>query len=112
MEQCIYKLIAQKLKYRILCGYYQDGSKMPSIRNLSKQEGCNSATMARSIKYIADMGLISCNSTTGYFITTDKQHLEIIRLQEINLMVKTLCDTLFSLGFTKSEMLEMVKISQ
>ena len=61
-----YQKLARKLKFRILRGYYKPGAFLPAIRTLAEQEGCNPATVRRSLETLKQEGLVVCKDTLGF----------------------------------------------
>ena len=109
MEFYLYNKIARKLKERVLSGFYQPGSKLPSIRTLAKQEGVNTATIYRSLYLLRKMDLIVCSRGNGYYVTSN--HLIIKNgLQEVaQFYVKQILIELHNLGYSDTEIKHLLK---
>ena len=63
-----YQKLAKKLKYRILRSHYKPGAFLPAIRTLAEQEGCNPATVRRSLETLKQEGLVVCKGTLGFYL--------------------------------------------
>ena len=70
-----YQKLAKKLKYRILRGYYKPGTLLPVIRTLAEQEGCNPATVRRSLETLKQEGLVVCKGTLGFWINDNCSYI-------------------------------------
>ena len=65
----IYRRLAEELRLLIISGGIASGSRLPSEAELSEQLGINSRTLRKSLKILADMGLISQCQGKGTFVT-------------------------------------------
>lgn len=104
-----YQKLAKKLKYRILRSYYKPGAFLPAIRTLAEQEGCNPATVRRSLEILKQEGLVVCKGTLGFWINDNCSYIERERTKEIAAFHNQLYTNLSSLGFSKQEILAMIQ---
>ena len=65
----IYRRLAEELRLLIISGGIASGSRLPSEAELSEQLGINNRTLRKSLKILADMGLISQCQGKGTFVT-------------------------------------------
>ena len=105
-----YQKLARKLKFRILRGYYKPGAFLPAIRTLAEQEGCNPATVRRSLETLKQEGLVVCKGTLGFWINDNCFYIERERIKEISVFHNQLYTNLSSLGFSKQEILVMLQV--
>ena len=105
-----YQKLARKLKFRILRGYYKPGAFLPAIRTLAEQEGCNPATVRRSLETLKQEGLVVCKGTLGFWINDICSYIERERIKEISVFHNQLYTNLSSLGFSKQEILVMLQV--
>lgn len=68
----IYRRLAEELRILIVSGELASGSRLPSEADLSEQLGINNRTLRKSLKILADMGLISQCQGKGTFVTYRK----------------------------------------
>lgn len=104
-----YQKLAKKLKYRILRSHYKPGAFLPAIRTLAEQEGCNPATVRRSLETLKQEGLVVCKGTLGFWINDDCSYIERERTKEVAAYHNQLYTNLSSLGFSKQEILAMIQ---
>ena len=103
-----YQKLARKLKFRILRGYYKPGAFLPAIRTLAEQEGCNPATVRRSLEILKQEGLVVCKGTLGFWINDDCSYIERERTKEVAAYHNQLYTNLSSLDFSELEILAVI----
>ena len=65
----IYLQIADQIRDRILQGEWQDGERIPSIRELAIELGVNPNTVTRSYQALLDWGVVVNQRGRGYFVS-------------------------------------------
>lgn len=70
-NQAIYLQIADHISERILSGTWQQGERIPSIREMSEEIEVNPNTVMRSYGYLQDLGIIYNQRGIGYFVAED-----------------------------------------
>ena len=55
-DRPIYAQIVEKIKLRIISGFYQPGSKLPSVRDLALEAGVNPNTMQKAFAELENSG--------------------------------------------------------
>ena len=65
----IYLQIADQIRERILQGEWQDGERIPSIRELAIELGVNPNTVTRSYQALLDWGIVANQRGRGYFVS-------------------------------------------
>lgn len=63
-----YMLLYEKLRQMILSGSYSYGSKLPSKRILSEENGISLISVEHSLEMLADEGYIETRERKGYFV--------------------------------------------
>ena len=81
-EQYPYLMMAEKLRYNILRGYYRPGTFLPSIRTLAEQEECNPATIRRALEILKREELVISKGTLGFQINDNCSFIESKRKKE------------------------------
>lgn len=81
-ELPIYLQIVQDLTKKICIGTYAAGDKLPSIRDLADTYNANPNTCVKALQILEDLGLLTTVSTSGKFVTEDKEAINLQR-QEI-----------------------------
>lgn len=104
-----YQMIAEKLRHHILRGYYKPGTFLPSIRTLAKQEGYNPATICRVLEILKREELVISKGALGFQINDNGSFIESKRKKEVTESCNQLYSNLSSLGFSKQEILSLLK---
>ena len=65
----IYLQIADQIRERILQGEWQDGERIPSIRELAIELGVNPNTVTKSYQALLDWGIVANQRGRGYFVS-------------------------------------------
>ena len=71
MKKLLYQKIADNLKYQIECEVLRTGDKLPSLRNLSKENGASLNTVQHAYLELESIGLIESRPKSGYFVSTN-----------------------------------------
>jgi GntR family transcriptional regulator len=64
----IYQQIADQMRDRILQGEWQEGERIPSIRELAVEIGVNPNTVTKTYQALTDQGVIETQRGRGYFV--------------------------------------------
>jgi DNA-binding transcriptional regulator YhcF (GntR family) len=67
-KDAIYLQIVEKICENILAKRWQEGEKIPSVRELAITVEVNPNTVMRSYTYLQDMGVIYMKRGIGYFV--------------------------------------------
>ena len=78
-ERPIYIQLVDNIKILIVSGKYMEGSRLPSVRDLSMEYRVNPNTMQKALTELEDMKLIYTERTNGKFVTTNKKLIEKIK---------------------------------
>ncbi len=63
-----YQAVAQSLRERIVSGRYKPGARIPSIRQLAEDFGCNKLTVQRAFEIVKKEGLIENRVGSGSYV--------------------------------------------
>lgn len=108
----IYLKLAGKIKNQILRGEYPPGTKLPSIRALSRKMNINPNTIQRTFSILKDEHLIEKRLThQGYFITTDSE-ISKIRKSTTDSIIAQLTLALNEIGYTSETIQDLFKNRQ
>ena len=105
-ETPLYLQIVEQTKLAIAKGYFSNGDKFPSVRELSRNLLINQATVSKAFKELDRQGIIETKSGIGTFICFDDEKIND-RVDEIN---KKLQDDLIEaryLGISLDEVIKM-----
>ena len=64
----IYLQIADQVRGRVLQGEWEDGERIPSIREMAVELGVNPNTVTRSYQALLDWGVVVNRRGRGYFV--------------------------------------------
>ena len=65
----IYLQIADQVRGRVLQGEWEDGERIPSIREMAVELGVNPNTVTRSYQALLDWGVVVNRRGRGYFVS-------------------------------------------
>lgn len=105
-ETSLYLQIVEQTKLAIAKGYFSNGDKFPSVRELSRNLLINQATVSKAFKELDRQGIIETKAGIGTFICFDDEKIND-RVDEIN---KKLQDNLIEaryLGISLDEVIKM-----
>lgn len=105
-ETPLYLQIVEQTKLAIAKGYFSNGDKFPSVRELSRKLLINQATVSKAFKELDRQGIIETKAGIGTFICFDDEKIND-RVDEIN---KKLQDDLIEaryLGISLDEVIKM-----
>jgi GntR family transcriptional regulator len=70
-QAAIWMQIAQQIATRIMAGEWPPGERIPSVRELAAEIQVNPNTVARSVTFLQDEGVIVNQRGIGYFVAED-----------------------------------------
>lgn len=71
----LYMQIVEQTKLAIAKGYFQNGDKFPSVRELSRELLINQATVSKAFKELDRQGIIETKPGIGTFILFDDKKI-------------------------------------
>ena len=98
--------IVDQTKLAIAKGYFRNGDKFPSVRDLSKELLVNQATVSKAFKELDRQGIIQTQTGIGTFISFDDKKI----LKRIDEMNKKLLDNFIEaryLGMTLEDIINL-----
>lgn len=104
----LYLQIVEQTKLAIAKGYFRNGDRFPSVRELSRQLLINQATVSKAFRELDKQGIIETKAGIGTFISFDDEKIS----QRIEDITKKLQDDLIEaryLGVTLDEVISMYK---
>jgi len=107
----IYVQIAEMIKNDIIKGIFEEGSQVPSTTEISVNFKINPATVAKGYNLLVEEGIIYKKRGVGMFVCKDAKAtlIEIRREDFYNNYIKALLVEAEKLGFSKSEVMDMMK---
>lgn len=107
----IYLQVINSIKMDIINGRIECGQKLPSSRELAVQYTINPNTAARVYQELEREGVCYTKRGMGTFVTEDENIVKACRTEmaeeSLNLFIKSI----YELGISKEEAIEMIKKS-
>ncbi|MCC8119549.1 MAG: GntR family transcriptional regulator [Bacteroidales bacterium] len=107
-DKPIFRQIVELCHNRILDGQWEDGQKIPSVRELSVELTVNTRTVLSAFDVLEQEGVIITRRGLGYFLTEEaRARVLALRRQEFfDTIVPEFLAQMHSLGITFDEILE------
>lgn len=105
----IYIQIIEKIKNDILSSTLAQGEKLPSIQDMAVMMDVNQNTISRVYKECEALGMIETKRGIGSFVIDDQALIRKLRNEKVRLIVNTFMHDLQKLGFSRPQMLDLVK---
>ena len=102
-DRPIYAQIVEKIRLRIIAGYYKSGEKLSSVRELAAEAGVNPNTMQRAFVELERSELIQTQRTSGRMVTEDTEMIQKVKREIAEEQVKSFIEKMKELGFEKEE---------
>jgi len=108
-KQLLYLQLAEKIRYQILGGIYSSYTKLPSIRELSKEAGVNPNTIQRVFNLLKKEKLIEKHSGHGFFVTSDLQHISKVRQDTTELLLNAFLQDMHQIRYSNEIIYELIE---
>ena len=63
-----YEQVAEDIAHLIACGTFRPGERIPSVRQISRQQQVSMSTVLQACRLLEDQGLIEAHPQSGYFV--------------------------------------------
>ena len=105
----IYQQIVELMKLDIIAGRYQEGEKIPSVRELAAHYRVNPNTMQRAFAELEALKLVYTERTNGRYVT--KEHEVIIGFREelAKAKVREFVQYMDDLGICDNELIVLIQ---
>ncbi|MGE7809161.1 GntR family transcriptional regulator [Lysinibacillus capsici] len=110
-KEPIYEQITNQIKSLILAGELQEGTAIPSMRNLAKDLQISVITTKRAYEELEKAGFIYSIVGKGSFVA--EQNLEVIREKKLKVIEEQLSSVIANsreIGLSLDELKELLKI--
>lgn len=107
-DRPIYTQILEKIKTLIVCGVYNPGDKLPSVRDLAAQVGVNPNTMQRAFAELERSELIITQRNSGRVVTSDENLINAIKKEMAQIQVNDFIENMKQIGFTNNEIISII----
>ena len=102
-DRPIYAQIVEKIKLRIISGFYQPGGKLPSVRELALEAGVNPNTMQKAFAELENSGLLITMRTSGRMVTEDEERISMVRETIAKEKIDAFLQDMKELGFSPEQ---------
>ena len=110
-DRPIYAQIVEKIKLRIISGFYQPGSKLRSVRDLALEAGVNPNTMQKAFAELENSGLLITMRTSGRMGTEDEERISMVRETIAQEKIDAFLQDMRELGFGPEQSFLLIKNS-
>ena len=110
-DRPIYAQIVEKIKLRIISGFYQPGSKLPRVRDLALEAGVNPNTMQKAFAELENSGLLITMRTSGRMVTEDEERISMVRETIAQEKIDAFLQDMRELGFGPEQSFLLIKNS-
>lgn len=110
-DRPIYAQIVEKIKLRIISGFYQPDSKLPSVRDLALEAGVNPNTMQKAFAELENSGLLITMRTSGRMVTEDEERISMVRETIAQEKIDAFLQDMRELGFGPEQSFLLIKNS-
>lgn len=107
----IYQQIIDETKRGLLKGYFSQGDKLPSIREMAKTLLINESTVSKAYREMEAIGLIETVVGRGSFISLDREKLKERKESYYTTLRMTFLEALY-LGYTETEIISILHKAQ
>lgn len=85
----LYEKLAEDIHQKIRSGFYQSGSRLPSIRQLSQKQGVSISTVIGAYGLLEQRASIFAKPNSGYYVAENKHHFQELTVHRPQLQAVT-----------------------
>ena len=108
-ERPIYIQLVEQLRLLIIAGEFQQGEKIPSVRELALIAKVNPNTMQKALVELETEGLIYTERTTGKYVTNDIKRLKTVRENIAKEKVKAFFSDMERIGMNQEDTIKYLQ---
>lgn len=105
----IYLQLIDILKLKIASQELEIGSKLNSVRDMSKEAGVNPNTMQKALSELERQGFLYSIRTSGRYVTHDIDKIKAMKDEIANMEINLLKGKLQKLGYSNEDMIKIIK---
>ena len=110
-DKPIFLQLAELIKSGIICGKYQTGDKLPSVREFALEFQVNPNTVQKALQILEDAGLIITDRTNGKFVASNIKQIESQKDKSIKQEVDLFFEKMKSFGLSIEEIKKIINKS-
>ncbi|WP_027633870.1 GntR family transcriptional regulator [Clostridium hydrogeniformans] len=107
-KEPIYFQIVNYIKRKIVSGEFEEGEKLPSVRDLARELKVNPNTIQRVYTELENENLVYTQRGLGKFVNGDFKNINKIRKEISTEILDNFIKELRELGFTKDEVINII----
>ena len=104
----IYLQLMEKIRYEIISGKLEPGSKIEAVRTLAAKFAVNPNTVQKALSELEEEELLYTQRTAGRYVTENTLIIESMRYKEAKRITDTFVSQMRSLGYDEEEILEFL----
>lgn len=104
----IYIQLVEMIKTDIVSGKYQQGDKLPAVRDMAMELGVNPNTVQRAFSELEREDLVKSDRTNGRYVTDDKKKIRELLKVLSEKYIDELFEKLNSLGMSDGQIVKMI----
>ena len=108
----VYIQLIDEIKMRTISGYYKQGDRLPSVRDLAEEAQVNPNTMQKALTELESCGMLNSQRTSGRFITDNKILIEEMRQMFALQYIKVFFESMEKLGYSQEEIKQKINNSK
>ena len=108
----IYMQIVEKIKFLIISGRLNLGSKLPSVREFAAEAKVNPNTIQKALSELEEMGLIFTERTNGKYVTLDGELIMDYKKVFADELSEKYVKSMQELGFSKLEIMKHLNLTE
>ena len=108
-DRSIYLQLVEQIQTRIATGFYQPGSRLPSVRELAGEAEVNPNTMQKALAELERQELLYSQRTAGRYVTENEGRILKMKKQAAKGAVDAFLKQMENLGLSEAEIIELIR---
>lgn len=108
-DRPIYAQLVERIQMQIVSGFYQPGSRLPSVRELAAEAAVNPNTMQKAFAELERNELLITQRTNGRTVTEDIEMINRIRKSLAKEHLTAFIVKMNELGYSKQEIIALIE---
>lgn len=105
----IYLQLVEYFRNQILSGVWQEGKRLPSVRDFALQLQVNPNTVQKALSQLETEGLIMTKRNVGKFVTMQASRIDVRKADQAKQLCLGFVKEMTQLGYTEEEMIHLIK---
>lgn len=109
LNKPIYEQIAESVISGVLCGKYEKGERLPSVREFALRLGVNPNTVQRAFAELERLGITEVRRGGGSFVICDAQKAERIKKELAQTRASAFFGEMAKIGYSKKQSVQYLR---